>query len=114
MSDTKTYTEREVIEMQREAFKYGVSHGQNYPCLTYKECEGASERMYPLPKVTRPRVVRDEWDCEWRSLGGKMEFRLFGCREWKASVDYGSVDITPSRVGIWADLLANPTEEVDA
>ena len=91
------------------------------PC---ESCIEEARLRYPLPRVTRPRVVTDA------RFGKAREFRIcdgqFQTRSAKNSVwsciengHHGKGDgfglaIDAERVTLWADLLANPTEEVDA
>ncbi len=75
---------------------------------------GAAE-VYPLPKVTRPRVVRDPEFCEFKwSMGGHgLMLQQFDRKPEHYPRPGEGLDATRSRVVVWADLLANPTEEVD-
>jgi hypothetical protein len=57
MSTQKLYTEREMVMAQREAFEAGADA---YACFVpWKGSAAEAAVRYPLPKVTRPRVVRD-------------------------------------------------------
>jgi hypothetical protein len=88
-----------------------------------REIQDLAASRYPLPKLTRPRVVaEDSGDWEYRVAGGVVECRWLRNRTPGASY-FGEVnpagdgirlDVTADRVALWADLLANPTEEVDA
>lgn len=110
MSDEKKYTERDLILAKREGFSKHCQH----TCKVSKDFadrEAAAE--YPLPKVVRLRVVLDEERQEEWSLDRTVFMsRDSGSKFWTRAV--GLVQVTPSRVRVWADLLANPTEEVDA
>lgn len=111
MSDEKKYTERDVILAKREGF---VKH-----CLQtcsaskdFAEREAAVE--YPLPKVTRARVIRRKvghFGFDWRLVKNTLEYANPGEEDWEP--------YRPEK-GEWADvaailndLLANPTEEVE-
>lgn len=85
------------------------------------DVEHEAERRLPLPKVMRPRVVRDcgsfTTRSEWCVVDGSLRFRDAPEREWKwwrEFRDYADTAPLPERVKLWADLLANPTEEVEA
>lgn len=101
--------EREKILAQRQAFIAGVEFRDLYcPCnerrVTGPEAE--AKARYPLPRMLRPRVVKDPefQHCEWRVCGGELSAGAYG----------QLFTPTPARVAMWADLLANPTELVDA
>lgn len=129
MPDDKVFSERETIRLQRLSFVAGAQAAPHAEWdLETREKRRqrwtvvAAER-YPLPKVERPRVVRDRTDSEvsWRIAGGVLQFRV-GVAEWHVMHGHAGgnsrfgTDFTVSleRVAIWADLLANPTELVDA
>jgi hypothetical protein len=89
------------------------------PELTWHRARGReyAEQRYPLPKVTRPRVVRDRFGEKWRVAPESGETHL----EWQDRNNdtrwekkLGNLVVTFDRVALWADLLANPTEEVEA
>jgi len=99
-------SEKDAVLREREAFTTGV-----YAVLGSNTVEQEATRRYPLPKVTRPRVVQDPVNPrrEWRCVGGKMQTR----EDTLAWYDVTEVRISAPHVALWADLLANPTEEVD-
>ncbi len=130
MTTDKTVTEREAVMRERAAFvkgrSYAEPHGDDDVCNAAKRngkpcawCEMKAEVEYPLPKVTRPRVVRDphansyEWsirergNAQWRRVNGHN-------RIW---LDPGDAEtqwvMSRERITMLADLLANPTETVD-
>ena len=116
MSDEKKYTERDLVLAKREAFcagrgaafvhyDIGAPQGKAWPGSAHL----AAER-YPLPKVTRPRVVTREDGCQLRISGGQLQYKWLD-GDWR---EYGSINWTPAQRAAMADLLANPTEEVDA
>ena len=107
MSDEKTYTEREMAhERQAVARTVLLAH----TTMGYEECDAIARQSFPLPKVTRPRVVRREDGCELRLFGTELQFRL--CNdEWKC---YNGMCVDEINRSALLDLLANPTEEVDA
>jgi hypothetical protein len=127
MSDEKRYTEREVRLRERRAFQVGadwfytqeeVPHSLAY---VTNRARAAARECYELPKVTRPRVVRDPENgyVQWRVAedGYLQARRINATGGWMRHLDYrNAVDIAPipERVKMWADLLANPTEVCDA
>jgi hypothetical protein len=125
----KTVTEREAVLRERAAFAEGASW-QRYrgpsadvlasARLSLTEAEAA--HTYPLPRVTRPRVVRDPHDDygqEWRVVNGRLEFRppygQWGEAHKRTDAIYDGSCLFPTleRIRMWADLLANPTETVE-
>lgn len=101
---------------QREAFVKGAEYAHNTQwCTNAASPEVMAIRTYEMPKVKRPRVVADpeQKHRQWRVANGSEGPRLevssgsgwYGAHEWLP---------IPERVRVWADLLANPTEVVDA
>lgn len=120
MSDEAMVTERDAVERERAAYTEGAKWAWR---TNYAECTGArfnhnghvdraAAYRYPLPTITRPRVVKDPHsaDIVWRCDGGVLQYRQ-GNHEWSMGPGYWYA--FPERVRLWADLLANPTEEVD-
>jgi len=117
---TRTYTEREVVLRERVAFTRGWKEWQSVE--HEDDVFGAALRCYPLPTVTRPRVVDDPpghrlW--QWRVLNGQLQCRWNGFGGW--NTEWGStekalerIEITPERIKMWADLLDNPNETIAA
>ncbi len=111
--------ERAMIEAKRGGFESGVHwfYGRKEVVanLGYivDEAPLAAARLYPMPHVSRPRVVTDASKREWRVVDGKLEYRGEDHRPW-SNAEGCSFFITSERVRILADLLANPTELVDA
>lgn len=62
--------------------------------------------------VTRTRVVRDEFGTEWGVQDGNLSYRT--ATGLTGSFKDSTWTITPARAALWADLLANPTEEAEA
>ena len=115
MSDNQTVTEREAVVRERKAFGLGWRM-QRENGGSLREGEGLADRLYPLPSITRPRVVKDPEakDYEWRFHDGRMQVRrgknaFDGGGEWVCPCNWQP---TAERVRLWADLLQNPTEEV--
>ncbi len=115
MNDEKTISEREAVKRERKAFEDGMVRGSAREFTNIARVRQAASEAYPLPKITRPRVVDDPHDCQegsaWRVVEGRIEYRWKGDKPsaWR---QYASSPITPERVAMWANLLANPTEEV--
>lgn len=111
----KKYTQRDLVMAKRAAFADGYYASR--PATAYDWCYGEAKRRYQLPKVTRPRVVRDkEWfRAEWKSDGCNIFWRLDrgAWSRYPESIDRALAWPDKARVAIWADLLANPTEEVE-
>jgi hypothetical protein len=107
----KTVTEREAVLRERKAFYCGAAHQHDTDAGGNQVWE-EGRRRYPLPKVTRPRVVRDREGWKWQCIDGRIQWS--GPRGWRfADVMTYAVRVTPERVVLWADLLANPTEDVE-
>ena len=87
--------------------------------LTIATREHAAKRvaeLFPLPKVTRRRVVKDPHGVgEWRYTAAwsypTVELRAQQDGDWRVT-DW-SLLVTKERIAVWSDLLANPTEEVE-
>lgn len=115
MSDEKKYTERERIAFMREAF----TEGRLIPYLPTRERAWAEAvERYPLPKVSRPRVVADphmrDNAVSWRVVDDVIQYR-YNRDPVIDSWIVGPPDFLPTRerVVMWADLLANPVEIVE-
>ena len=118
MSDEKKYTERELILAKREGY---MRHCEKFCARINKEEANVSAVVeYPLPKVTRPRVVKDSVGMEFRFIADNqpplVEWRNTLTEEklWRVSTVCNGVAVNAERAKLWADLVANPTEEVDA
>lgn len=120
MSDEKIISERDAVLLERLAFARGRCASQHEmhldderdtPC---EPCRRRAKEVYPLPKVVRPRVVRDSSDVQWRAIDGKLQWS-YG-NEWRpASDDHGQrMFLTDERIPLLAGLLKEPTETVDA
>lgn len=128
MSDDKRYTEREVILRERRAFTDGAycwMHGEARlmgRSVHSSDVLNDAVHKFPLPKITRPRVVVDSrWSRrEFRVVDGQMQTRDPG-EQWHClenpNVNARSaglpIVIDAVRVALWADLIANPTEEIE-
>lgn len=129
MSDAKRYTEREMVLAQRKAFITGVDEQRIREWPDWKSWDRTTmaAKVYPLPKVTRPRVVRDPhpaFNQLWRCVDRVLQWSVVG-EPWhdlearsvakaKGGDVFGFVtDITPERLALWSNLLNNPNEEVE-
>lgn len=113
MSDKPTVTEREVVLRERKAYVAG------WRDVNRLDGDMAATRLYPLPSITRPRVVKDPAypSYEWRVVDGLLEWRRDPYSSGWVSIEtaggfIGIYAATKQRVAVWADLLSNPTEEV--
>ncbi len=122
MSDNeKRYTERDLILAKRKGWDE-CAYRLSMAGAGSEESEREKDRAFPLPKTTRPRVVKDpEGDGYWMVFKGEIGWTAFarghadGILLWEGH-DMRRAELfrlTPARVAIWSDLLANPTEEVD-
>jgi hypothetical protein len=140
MADTpKTYSEREKVLAERAAFVAGAgaahldrvrcesvqtttdmySPHDRVPYFNHTYAKAVAAREYPLPKVIRPRVLIDpKGDWQWSVRDGRLMQRttLDACNWYDANNSPYPNRFQPlaSRVMLWADLLANPNEEVEA
>ena len=124
MTPPAKYTERQLIEAKREAFVAGADwcfhdcHTTRALSITSRpRWIAAAKSLFELPKVTRPRVVKDAEGVSWRVSGDTVQWSVGkGCdwapRDW-APLSNSHIWLTVERVHLLADLLANPTEEVD-
>jgi hypothetical protein len=112
--DGTPMTKREVL-IAREAFHDGAKWRFRLACETWSDVRSLNESeymaetnaRYPLPKVTRPRERCAPNGAVFRVVGGEL------------MADYGAGWVHEQLIGVSlaplvADLLANPTEEVDA
>lgn len=125
MSNEKKYTERDLVAAKRNAFLSGrVDRGETGQ-LSGVEAERRAREMYPLPKVTRPRVLDDPHvaGAKWKlypnlapMLGefGVAHPDIYDGDFYTPSKELNLGVPTTARVKLWADLIANPTEEVEA
>lgn len=100
-------SERDKQLLRREGFMAGMRfHFSPNEVRDQRFAKDAAE-IFPLPTITRPRVVRDphglRWN--WTVKDGVIHPKIDGLGQLET--------ITPQRVALWADLLANPTELVE-
>lgn len=109
----KTVTEREAVLRERTGYYAGYVDGvcaaDPGAVISPSHIQERAAKRFPLPKVTRPRVVADSEGNAWRVVDGNLECRD-AVNEWTRVRHCG---ITAERLRMWADLLANPTEEVE-
>ena len=118
----KAFTEKEKVLAQRAAWVAGAEFCRIRDIVTVSTIEREANSRYPLPKVTRRRVVVDphiaaEWklgdeELMWRRTGETKSCRLPDAREWQFAF-VNRLAPTKERVALWADLLANSDEVVD-
>lgn len=125
-------TRREVL-IAREAFDLGVSavfdrlgEGPHTLFHAWPGSEALAEEEYPLPRTRVPRIVADPEGASF-GIASDRRFLKFAVADGEILLvldedDSGNgadarmwekIRPTPARVRLWADLLANPTEEVD-
>lgn len=105
-------TEREKIELQREAFALGHARWMGTADLCPKlspcdVCEAARARaaeMYPMPQ--QPRVAVMPCGAKYRVMDGELQVWLRG-DQWINSC------WTASEITTLADLIANPLEDAE-
>lgn len=95
-------TWEEFQRARREAFAAGGSY---YASGWTGSIAEEARRRYPITKRV-PRVVSDG-RCEWRMVDGELEYRL-------SNLVWQRCGYNAERVRLFADLLANPTEEVES
>lgn len=111
MSERPTVTERQAVERERAAWVEGFLCGADNHSATVRSIAlGAAVRHYPLPKITRPRVVADEFGVQWKVVDGEVVLHANGD---DGGIDVNDYNTTTKRILLWADLLNNPTEEVE-
>lgn len=127
--EREAMTEREKVLMQREAYEMGSAQGfamgRNLSATwDGPEVRETAARLYPLPKVTRPRAVADSLGVRWRvvfanTTAAKPMIERLMQGVWLRIGDPG-LGVQATHIthliasGFFADLLDNPTEEVDA
>lgn len=115
MSDEKLYTKRDLWTAKREGYMRRCQETG----MTAPEASRCLSAAYPSPKRTTTRVVEDPHSphIHWRvdrgllyvmdAAGpGEPEYQLYPRRGEDLYTD-------AKRVALWAELLANPTEEVE-
>lgn len=138
----KMVSEVEAVRRERKAYEDGAvcwageaRARSEFRCgtVTLAGIQQDAACKYPLPLVTRPRVVRDTVtypdgstsEYEWCVLsdgqlvrrlvhrGGGPPLAWAPAAEWRNLSDLHAFAPTPKRIAMWADLLAHPTETVE-
>lgn len=117
LSEGPAISERDAIKRERQAVMDAVHElrRQNRLDFSSGSWEGSltlAERLYPLPKVTRPRVVEDKANGrEIRlTLDGYLQSRFGKGHEWHSlTINQYVAENRPAL----ADLLSNPLETVE-
>lgn len=107
-------TEKEKVLLLREAFVSGAGyrHSRVTNSAYADEYWEEAKRRYPLPKVTRPRVVTVPMSS--RSNGPFCDFKVSGNVIYAAKPPLWEMSVhTPAGILMLADLVRNPTEEVE-
>lgn len=104
----KPETKREIL-IARRAFEAGAW----YVGWNSESARQDAASRYPLPKITRPRVVKDSKGTFWRVLGDKIQFSNDGVSWPGADSSHPFCIVQAERVHIFHDLYTNPTEEVE-
>jgi hypothetical protein len=121
----KTVTEREAVLRERAAAVDAFAAGYNTVLRGNRGVREYANQWaadaHPLPKVTRPRVVRDRMGREWRVwmpevMGEEPVFQQRG----GPTIDYAwddwrnVQDVPAYAVRLLTDLLNDPVETVEA
>jgi hypothetical protein len=117
----KKYTERDAAALLRTAFVQGVDAAGMLYEPSPEHWQARARGLFPLPQVTRPRVALDRSGRAWKVEDGTLRMRVSSGTggagtwlRWDAFKAYSDAAPLPARVALWAELFANPTEEVDA
>ena len=120
--------ERDAILRERAAYVKGVDarfRNEVRPdCLScvgefHLSCASViAARIYPLPRVTRPRVASDPCEparWEWRFDDGALQFRIRGEKVWNTPRGGEAAVCVPyaDRVKLWASLMERSIETVE-
>ena len=115
-------TKREIL-IAREAVKEALlSQGYSLSIVN-----SVAREKYPLPFITRLRVVTDESDSgnpvEWRLVGDQLQVRMptnpvhmpnsYVGPNWQSATIPFVLRLFPSRIKMLAELIENPTEWVE-
>lgn len=113
MSAPAAITERDAVLREREAYAKAMHRAR---CPEYNVCEPCKRRAaeaYPLPKVTRPRVVTDSIGAMcYRVVNDVTEWADVDADNWRPMMVKVN-DLIPEQLAALADLWTNPTEEVE-
>lgn len=108
--------ERDAILRERAAFEAGMRYAEPFT-MSHADCKSCAEHVrerYPLPRVTRPRVVQTDDGWEFCFLNTRVDALLMGRRigtmRW---MNAGYPDLTLRCYKQLATLFENPTETVE-
>jgi hypothetical protein len=108
---TPRITEREAVLRERAAYVRGCGRGRLLYSLA--GCDGISAREeYPLPEITRPRVVQHEGNYFRVEQGDALSHSRNGVY-FGSLRTFKGITVDAALVRVLADLLANPTETVE-
>lgn len=110
-------TERET-QLARKAWQDGLNWLANNQTATLGEVRDEKNRLYPLPRTPRPRVINDPCSMsEWTWRDGEAVWRHKLTRgdltNWHTPGQNEHLVLNADRIKLLADLLANPTEAVE-
>lgn len=121
MTEQKMVTEAEAVQRERAAARHGFSscnvdqlrlNGGTHGSYVQEQIDEAVAEKYPMPTITRPRVVSDNYGNEYRvvtapfSRQDKIEIREKG-HEWRHVLWLGS-----NRKAL-REILDEPNETVE-
>lgn len=117
---TTELKERDAVKRERRAFARGrcaALHEMDLGDARDAVCDRCflrAKEVYPLAPLKQPRVLTTfPGNEQWKLFNGVYWWR-YGKNQWQAAVAANpSITLTEQRVKVWADLLANPTEEVE-
>lgn len=119
-ADLKTRTEREIVLASRAAYKQGVVdhlNGLTFSSIAFGDTRHVDNRakvLYPLPKTTRPRVIKLSVagaELSYRYVSGQLQYQDRG--SWSPT-RRGISDFSADDLRKLADLFANPNEDVES
>lgn len=115
MSAAAMVSERDAVKRERQAYVLGCRsgvEGDRWGADDLRGAEVEASCMFPLPKVTRPREVTCKGcgNYKFRVVGGFIHERGPMDGVWH---EVSTWNIGAEMVAMFADLLANPTEEVE-
>lgn len=125
---TRTVSEREAVLRERDAFRACFCYLTQREYFTHPprssenigtEIEHRIAERFPLPKRVVPRVVAESTGIEYTTVrrGEGADQCLAIVMRYRADEPWmscfpTSMAVTLDRAQLWADLLANPTEEI--
>lgn len=121
MSAEKKHTDRDLVKARRDAYVSCLLGPHVRHSHTLSESIEAAKLVYPMPKVTRPRIVQDPHDFKvWRmsesgaaAVWARADSGPAFSSQLKWIVLLGDIIATAERIAMWEDLRANPTELVE-